>query len=522
MIGIGLMASSAGGNGIGALESIIDLNGPASGFNFDQASFEEGDPPVVTVAANATITGPVGLTVGELTVTISNLSDTGAEILDADVTGTGITKDYVAPTLTLTGSGTLAEFQQVLRTVTYSNTSENPTAGTRDLVFAATVTSAASNTPSSLITVTGVADAPTIDLNGAGGGIDFSTTFTVGGAAVEIADATATAVDPDSANLQSMTVTITNIQDAGDEVLDADVGATGIGKSYTAPTLTLTGPSSVANFQQVLRTITYVNNNVTPTLGARTIEVVASDGALSSPVATSTVDVQEPFTVNAVNFDGTNDYLTKAAQLTGAADGGNFAISLWFQSGADATPRHFIDGAANLFRLAVDTGNKLTGDFRLVAGTISFQFGSTTSLLVAGGWYHILVSYTSATQTLHVYIDDVSETLDFSTTNANDMDWTQILRMFHLTGPSQLMNGDIAEFWLDDNYIDFSVEANRRKFIGSDGKPVNLGANGELPLGAAPLVFFSGATADWHTNKGTGGGFTENGALTDATTSPSD
>jgi len=32
----------------------------------------------------------------------------------------------------------------------------------------------------------------------------------------------------------------------------------------------------------------------------------------------------------------------------------------------------------------------------------------------------------------------------------------------------------------------------------------------------------SGDTATWHTNKGGGGGFTENGALTTSSTSPSD
>src|SRR3546814_7073174 len=45
-------------------------------------------------------------------------------------------------------------------------------------------------------------------------------------------------------------------------------------------------------------------------------------------------------------------------------------------------------------------------------------------------------------------------------------------------------------------------------------------ADGSTPTGSAPLVFLSGATASWHTNKGTGGGFTENGALTDAATDP--
>ena len=69
-------------------------------------------------------------------------------------------------------------------------------------------------------------------------------------------------------------------------------------------------------------------------------------------------------------------------------------------------------------------------------------------------------------------------------------------------------------------YLDFSVEANRRLFISAAGKPVDP-AVAVAALGT-PIVRFSGPTASWHTNKGSGGGFTENGALTDASTSPSD
>ena len=66
------------------------------------------------------------------------------------------------------------------------------------------------------------------------------------------------------------------------------------------------------------------------------------------------------------------------------------------------------------------------------------------------------------------------------------------------------------------------MEANRRKFIDVDGKPVDLGSDGSTPTGTVPLMFFSGPTDDWHINKGSVGGFTETGAFTDAPYSPSD
>ena len=57
--------------------------------------------------------------------------------------------------------------------------------------------------------------------------------------------------------------------------------------------------------------------------------------------------------------------------------------------------------------------------------------------------------------------------------------------------------GDMAELWMDDTYIDFSVQANREKFALA-GKPQDLGSNGSTPFGYAPdcyLRFLSGALA---------------------------
>ena len=85
-----------------------------------------------------------------------------------------------------------------------------------------------------------------------------------------------------------------------------------------------------------------------------------------------------------------------------------------------------------------------------------------------------------------------------------------------------LFTGDIADVYIaPGQFIDFSVEANRRKFISADGKPVDLGSNCSTPTGTAPAVCFSGNASSFGTNKGTGGAFTLTGTLTDAVTSPS-
>jgi hypothetical protein len=55
-----------------------------------------------------------------------------------------------------------------------------------------------------------------------------------------------------------------------------------------------------------------------------------------------------------------------------------------------------------------------------------------------------------------------------------------------------------------------------------NGKPVNLGTNGQTPTGTIPAMFFSGDASGFPTNQGTGGAFTLTGSLTNASTSPSD
>ena len=137
---------------------------------------------------------------------------------------------------------------------------------------------------------------PSLDLDAddsAAAGVDFVAAWTEGAGPVAIADADATLIDPDSANLASLTVTITNLLDGAAEILSADTTGTSIVASYDSGTgvLTLSGSDTVANYQQVLRTVTYDSSADDPTTTARAIDFVASDGVNSTSVATTTLSV---------------------------------------------------------------------------------------------------------------------------------------------------------------------------------------------------------------------------------------
>jgi len=145
-----------------------------------------------------------------------------------------------------------------------------------------------------------VNDAPTIDLDAddssGAAGADYQRTYTEqAGPRLIIDAADAVLGDVDSANLASLTVTITNPDfDGTVEFLSADTSATPlITATYNPATgvLTLNGAAPVADYEQVLRTVRYENTADAPSADPRAITFVASDGGSASNVAAATVTI---------------------------------------------------------------------------------------------------------------------------------------------------------------------------------------------------------------------------------------
>ncbi|HJT68495.1 MAG TPA: choice-of-anchor Q domain-containing protein [Pyrinomonadaceae bacterium] len=99
-------------------------------------------------------------------------------------------------------------------------------------------------------------------------------------------NAAATAIDPaltvtdsDNANLVGATVAITANFASGEDVL-AFTNQLGISGSYNSGTgvLTLTGTTTVANYQTALRSVTYQNSSDNPSTAIRTVRFTADDG----------------------------------------------------------------------------------------------------------------------------------------------------------------------------------------------------------------------------------------------------
>jgi hypothetical protein len=157
---------------------------------------------------------------------------------------------------------------------------------------------------------------PRIDANGSAFGTSYAGVFTTGGvpvAAAEAGDDGLRVSDFDTANLTGATVSFVARPDGAAEVLTVNTAGTPLTAAYDADTglLTLTGSAGPSVYQQVLRTLTYANGATTPTLGDRTLRIVANDGIGDGPAAESLISVEEPFNPNVVRIgDGENRTVT--------------------------------------------------------------------------------------------------------------------------------------------------------------------------------------------------------------------
>ncbi|MGA3682251.1 retention module-containing protein [Pseudomonas graminis] len=154
---------------------------------------------------------------------------------------------------------------------------------------------------------------PVVDPNGGGNGTNSETTFTEGQGGVSIADQL-TVTDADSPTLQGAKVTLTNAQDADTLV----VGSPNANIAVTTATvngqivLTLTGAATAAEYEAVIKSITFQNSSQDPSVADRTITVTVNDGQNDSVPATSIVHVVAVNDAPTVSFTST-DYVENGA-----------------------------------------------------------------------------------------------------------------------------------------------------------------------------------------------------------------
>lgn len=232
--------------------------------------------------------------------------------------------------------------------------------------------------------------------------------------------------------------------------------------------------------------------------------------------------------VNAVKLDGTNDYLTRGGALTGVADSSTGVFSCWFRPDGTVSGNVIVATPSGSFRISHSTiGSTISVELQDSGGS-NYLWAKTANSYAypSAQWYHILISWNtnaaSGTRTIHLYINDVSDKTVFGDVGSAFVT-KYVDTNFYVSAPSGKVDGCLSElYFAPGQFLDFSVTANRRKFIDANGKPVSLGSDGSTPTGTAPAIYLKGDKTNFGTNAGTGGNFTVNGALEAASTSPSD
>jgi VCBS repeat-containing protein len=250
-------------------------------------TFTEGDAATV-IDNSITITDSDSANLTGATVQITGNYASGQDVLGFTNTA-NITGSFNAGTgtLTLTGSDTIANYQAAQRSVTYSNASNSPSTLQRTVTWQVDDGGGVNNLSApvtSTINVISVNDAPHL-ANGSTISYTENDPATVINSLISVTDA-------DSPSLTGATVQITSGYNSAQDVLSF-TPALGIASSFNSGTgtLTLSGTSSVANYQTALRNVKYTNTSDDPTTASRSVAFQVTDGTDASNIVSSTINV---------------------------------------------------------------------------------------------------------------------------------------------------------------------------------------------------------------------------------------
>ncbi len=414
---------------------IVDLNisdGTTSNFS---TSFTEGDGAVSVAEAGAIVSdvdgtafqllsinlvsfadgaservtaGGYAFTYGVNEVVVRTVGSTDFEI-DFDGTGFSISKN-------LSGNMPLDDLQSLIRSITYENSSQNPTAGNRTInISVQDAGGLQSAVATSTIAVTAVDDAP-VNAVPSAQTISEDSTLTF-----SLANGNQISISDESGETPTVKLTVDNGTLA--------VSGSGSASVTNDETAAVTISGSVSDINAALEGLQY-----TPTQdysGSDTLTIITTDGEVhalnidsdltayfefnssspasdSSPAGTHSGSLMgdafsfsDPTRKDSLHLDGSGDYLRINSQVTSSQQ---LTLSSWVKLSAGASTSEVID-MGYLASLRVDASNGVQGSY-----WDGSQVRETTSSrhIDGDGWHHIAYTIDSAANTQTIYVDGVA------------------------------------------------------------------------------------------------------------------
>ena len=114
-------------------------------------------------------------------------------------------------------------------------------------------------------------------------------------------------------------------------------------------------------------------------------------------------------TGQAILFDGTTDFMTRADALDGVVNSKTGIFSSWIRiDGGDGTTRNFFITSLEKVRLRFQNNNRLQFVFR--NGNPAAQYRTSVTLTASAGYFHVLSSWDMGNDIVQLYVDDVDRT----------------------------------------------------------------------------------------------------------------
>ena len=231
------------------------------------------------------------------------------------------------------------------------------------------------------------------------------------------------------------------------------------------------------------------------------------------------------FNVPYSTLDGGADFVSRTTAPTGIADSKTITFACCFNSSDVITISNivgFYTGSSYRFEVRTfeSAGEKVI-EIRAANSTGTEILRGMASGFVVGRNYSVVASIDLAdTNKRYIYINGTAASVTWGVYTNNTIQLSIVSTPRYFIGASgasgtgaNWFNGRLGNVFFDTRYIDLSVPANLAKFVtgtGIDAKPVDIGANGELPFGTPPLIYLPMYGNNAGKNYGTGGDFTVN------------
>lgn len=314
---------------------ILDNTAPTLSATGNTTSYVENAAGVTLFSDVTLTTGETGQAVASLTLSVTGVADGSSETLTVDgttislVAGTGTTSHGYSYTVTVEGSTatlviasssgmTVNSATALVADMTYSNSSEDPTAGNRNVTLTSvqddggTGNAGTDSTTLAIVAtidVVAVNDAPTLQASAQ------TVAYSTSGSSVTLfSDVVLSAVESGQA-ISTVTFTVTGVVDNSNETLTVDgtrvslVAGTGTTSHYSyrvtvsgdTATVVITSTSGMAadSAATLIEQTTYANLSNTQTAGVRSISVSVQDngGTVDGGSDSSTLSTSATLTV---------------------------------------------------------------------------------------------------------------------------------------------------------------------------------------------------------------------------------